>query len=85
MIKAIVHDGKIRPLEPLPKDWHEGQEVRVEKLDDHEALIDEIDRDFAALAALCEISDPAEEDRLEQALRAAHCQAKEQVRKQMGL
>jgi hypothetical protein len=46
---------------------------------------EEIDRDSAVLAALCETSERAEEEQLERALREARCQAKEQVRRHMGL
>lgn len=85
MLKAVVSRGEIRPLEPLPADWQEGQPLRVEKVDDGEMPVEEIDRDFAVLATLCETSEPADEEQLERALQAARLQAKEQVRRQMGL
>jgi hypothetical protein len=84
MLKAVVRNGEIRPLEPLPADWQEGQPLSVEKADD-EATVEEIDRDFAVLNALCESSEPADEEQLELALQEARRQAKEQVRRQMGL
>jgi len=85
MVKAIVSRGEIRPLEPLPADWQEGQPLRIEKADDGETPVEEIDRDFAVLASLCEASEPADEEQLERALHEAHCQAKEQVRRHMRL
>ena len=85
MLKAVVSRGEIRPLEPLPVDWQEGQRLRVEKADDGETPVEEIDRDFAVLAKLCEASEPADEEQLERALQEAHRQAKEQVRRHMGL
>ena len=85
MLKAVVSRGEIRPLEPLPADWQEGQLLRIEKADDGEMPVEEIDRDFASLTALCEASDPAEEEQLERALQEARRQAKEQVRRHMGL
>ena len=85
MAIAVLQNGEIRPLEPLPSDWQEGQRLRVETLDDGEPTSEQIDRDFALLASLCADSDPADEERLSQALRDAHEQAKEQVRRQMGL
>jgi hypothetical protein len=85
MLKAIVSRGEIRPLEPLPADWQEGQRLRVEKADEGETSLEEIDRDFAVLASLCAASDPVDEEQLERALEEAHRQAKEQVRRQMGL
>ena len=85
MVKAVVSRGEIRPLEPLPADWQEGQPLRVEKADDSETAVDEIDRDFAVLATLCEASEPADEEQLERALHGARRQAKEQVRRHIGL
>ena len=85
MLKAIVTQGEIRPLEPLPDDWQEGQRLSVDKADDGEASPEEIDRDFAVLATLCEASEPADEQQLERALQEAHLKAKEQVRRHMGL
>jgi hypothetical protein len=86
MVKAVVSGGEIRPTEPLPADWQEGQPLRVEKADDTNTSSDEeIDRDFAVLASLCETSEPADEEQLERALQEARRQAKEQVRRQMGL
>jgi hypothetical protein len=85
MLKAVVSGGAICPLEPLPADWPEGQPLRVEKADDRETSLEEIDRDFAVLANLCDSSDPADEEQLERVLQDARCQAKEQVRRHMGL
>lgn len=85
MVKAVVSHGEIHPIEPLPVDWHEGQSLRVEKADDSEMQVEEIDRDFAVLSSLCESSEPADEEMLEQALQEARRQAKEQVRQEMGL
>jgi len=82
---AVLQNGEIRPLEPLPAAWQDGQRLRIESLDDGDATPEEIDRDFALLASLCADSDPADEERLGQALSEAHEQAKEQVRRQMGL
>jgi hypothetical protein len=67
---AVLQNGEIRPRKSL---------------DESEPAPDQIDRDFALLANLCSDSDPADEDRLHQALHEAHEQAKDQVRRQMGL
>src|SRR5690349_13672591 len=84
MVKAIVCRGEIRPLEPLPSDWQEGQPLRVEKVNEGETLLEEIDRDFAVLANLCAASEPADEEQLDRSLQEANHQAKEQVRRHMG-
>ena len=85
MPRAVLQNGVIRPLEPLPREWQEGQHLRVEKAEDVEVTAVEIDRDFARLAVLCADSDPVEEERLTQALDQAREQSKAQVRRQMGL
>jgi hypothetical protein len=85
MVKAVVSHGEIRPLEPLPADWQDGQPLRVEKAEDGEPPVEEIDRDFSLLANLCATSDPADDERLEDALGEARRAAKNQVRCQMGL
>ncbi len=85
MVKAVVSCGEIRPLEPLPADWREGQPLQIEKADYSEMPVEEIDRDFAVLASLCSESEPASEDQLDRALHEARRQANEQVRRGMGL
>jgi hypothetical protein len=86
MVRAVVSRGEIRPLDPLPADWPEGLPLRVEPADEEREMTpEEIDRDFEELNRLCADSDPADELRMEQALRKAHEQAKNWVRKDMGL
>ena len=85
MLKAVVSRGEIHPLEPLPADWQEGQPLRIEKADDGEMPVEEIDRDFAVLETLCRTGEPVDEEQLERALQEARRQAKEQVRRHMGL
>ena len=87
MTKAVLSHGEIRPLEPLPTDWVEGQSLQIEKADDNdrEMSTEEIKRDFAILESLCATNDPADEERLEQALQKAERESKEQVRREMGL
>src|SRR5579871_3020945 len=85
MLRAVVSHGEIHPLEPLPPDWHEGQRLRVERADDNETPISEIERDFAVLTAMCQDSDPAEEEHLERGLQEARRHPKDQVSRQMGL
>jgi hypothetical protein len=85
MPKAVLKNGEIRPVEPQPREWQEGEHLCVEKAENGDVTAAEIDRDFARLAILCADSDPAEEERLAQALQQAREQSKAQVRRQMGL
>ncbi len=72
----MVNGSVIRPLEPLPTAWQEGQPVRVEKADDGEGTAEEIDRDFTVLARLCADSEPADEEQLDRALQEARRQGR---------
>jgi len=85
MIKAIITRGQIRPLEPLPTDWHEGQSLLVDRELEQNGSLEAIDSDFAALEQICASNDPANEQMLDLAVLQARSQAKEQVRRQMGL
>ncbi len=85
MIKAIVKNGTIEPLEPIPTEWSDGQEVVVqETYRDSRETPDELDRWYRELDALCVASDPEDDERLRTALAQAHEQAKAVVRRQMG-
>ncbi|MGA2231931.1 MAG: hypothetical protein ABSH22_13625 [Tepidisphaeraceae bacterium] len=66
-IKAVLRDGRIQPLEPLPPDWSDGQELVVEEpdLSATESRIDEWERDLAAATAQLPVE---EHDRFRQAL-----------------
>jgi hypothetical protein len=34
MIRAVVRNGVIQPIEPLPADWNDGRAVVVEQLEE---------------------------------------------------
>ena len=40
MVMAVVRNGEVRPLEPLPPEWQDGQRVRIEKAADGEPSAD---------------------------------------------
>ena len=80
-IKAVLRQGVIQPIEPLPPDWADGQELVVEgpKPARADAEIDQWARELDAAAAQI----PAEEhDRFLQALDQIERESKEAVRKQ---
>jgi hypothetical protein len=87
MPKAVFRNGMVCLLEPVPSEWQEGQELRVESLEPAviaEPMPEQIDHDFQELEALCAAGDDVEDAHLEQALAEAHRLAKEHVRQQMG-
>jgi hypothetical protein len=82
MIRAIVCDGKIHPVEPLPPSWEDGQPVEVQAAPSE---ADEFDDAMREIKRLSQQIDDEDWQRMRTALEEADRQAKELVRKQMGL
>jgi hypothetical protein len=83
MIRAIVQNGLIRPLEPLPAAWIEGHPVIVE--DTVAAPVEDLDAWYRELQALGPaVYDPGEWERVQTILIEADEQAKALVRHEMG-
>jgi hypothetical protein len=86
IIRAMVKNGLLQPLEPLPADWAEGRTLEIdgylEPVDDEREL-EEWYRDMAELTA--ELDDPEDWQRFEETLAEQDRMAKEQVRREMGL
>lgn len=84
MVKAILHGGSIELISPMPSTWGEGQELIIQVAP---ALEDRADlaswaREVEELATQI----PNEDfDRLDEVLTRADREAKELVRRQMGL
>ena len=79
MIRAVVKNRTLEPVDPLPDEWEDGREVLLEVIDeDTEAWA----RHWEELAVKMT---PADIQRLNTALAEADVLAKEQVRKDMGL
>jgi hypothetical protein len=84
MIRAILKNGVIKPAEPLPPDWVEGQELLVDRQFPSEDP-QEIDRWAAQLdeaAAAIPADDAAT---LERALTDVERHSKEGVRREWGV
>jgi hypothetical protein len=50
-IKAVIEQGMIRPLEPLPPDWVEGRVLRIEAAEDEREAPDSWSQEMDALTA----------------------------------
>jgi hypothetical protein len=85
MPKAILKNGAILPLEPLPVEWKDGRELSVEAADEPGETDAEFDVWLAELQALCAGNDPDDLVQVEQRIRVADSEAKSIVRKEMGL
>jgi len=87
MIRAVVKNGVIQPLEPLPSDWKDGREVLVDDLvEPLPSEPDEFDKWSADMKTLtAELNDPQEWQEIEATLAEADRQNKALVRQEMGL
>lgn len=84
MIRAIVQNGLIRPLDPIPPDWVEGHEVVVDVSDLASTL--DVDAWYAELQKLGPaMYEPGEREQVQAILREADETAKDLVRSEMGL
>ncbi len=84
MIRAILRKGMIEPLDELPQQWQDGQELTVEggePSDDPE----EIKKWHERLLALSSQISQADHERMATALTEQDRQAKAQMRREMGI
>ena len=76
MIRAIVQNGLLRPLDPLPLNWAEGRIVIVE--DAESAISDDLDEWYEELNRLGPAQyEPGEREQIQAILAEADPQAKE--------
>lgn len=86
MIRAVLKDGVLHPVDPIPADWMPGQQALVEEGDRAIAISDDIDQWLRDLNSQTAALFTAEEwSLIEQNLNSADQQAKEYVRREMGL
>jgi hypothetical protein len=84
MIRAIIENGQIRPLDPLPLEWTEGQRVIVE--DAESTSSGDLEEWYRELQELGPAQyEPGEWERVQATLAEADELAKAAVRHQMGL
>jgi hypothetical protein len=83
-IRAIIENGQILPLDPLPTEWTEGRQVIVE--DAESAPSDDLEEWYRELQELGPAQfEPGEWERVQATLAEADEMAKAMVRRQMGL
>jgi hypothetical protein len=82
MLKAILRQGVIVPLEPVPREWEDGAALEVLKA---HAPPDDIDAWAEFMNRLCADSSTTDEETMRRAIEEHRRQAKAQVRREMGL
>jgi hypothetical protein len=81
MIRAIYHDGKIQPLDAIPGDWHEGDELVINAAPSADVPLEPFEEWVADLReAVADISDE-DHARMELALTEIEARSKEQARR----
>lgn len=84
MIRAIIEDGQIRPLEPLPAEWIEGSQLIVD--DAGAPPSDDLEEWYRELQELGPAQyEPGEWERVQATLAEADEMARAAVRLEMGL
>jgi DNA-binding transcriptional MocR family regulator len=82
MLKATLKKGEIVPLEPVPLDWKEGATLEVTKMDADDFDVNEWAK---SMNELCADSSPEDEAIMDLAIEEHRKQAKEWMRREMGL
>jgi hypothetical protein len=82
MVRAVLKNGVICPLEPLPPEWTEGWELAIQGVGSPELSPEELNKRFQELDALCKDMDLEDERRRHEAIAKMRRQAKgrEEVR-----
>jgi hypothetical protein len=82
MLKAVLRQGVIIPLEPLPPEWEEGAALEVAKSD---APPLDIDAWAKSMDLLCADSPAEDEEAMRRAIEEHRQQAKAQTAREMRL
>jgi hypothetical protein len=84
MIRAILKKGKIQPLDELPQHWREGKELIVEGCEPSDDPA-EIKKWYDELLGRSAQTSAKDHERMAAALAEQDRQAKELMRREMGL
>lgn len=81
MPRAVVKNGVIIPLDPLPPEWADGRELWVDEVADqiHMETTNDSNHENPPIQ-----EDPEDDDRLTEAIARIRQQAKSMARRQMG-
>lgn len=85
MPRAVLKNGVIYPVDPLPPEWIDGKELWIEESHEPDANLQGEDHWLDELDAMVAENDPEDFKKLEEALRVADQEAKEWMRREMGL
>jgi predicted DNA-binding antitoxin AbrB/MazE fold protein len=84
MIRAIYHNGVIRPLDSVPPEWNDGDEVMVERSKAAPTDV-ELDQWIAEVSDVAAHISDEDHARVAAAIAAHRAEAKKWARREMGL
>ena len=85
MPRAVLKNGVIYPVEPLPPEWADGKELVVQPAEEIEDTEEALDNWLEELNAMCADSDPADEALIQAAIEEQKRESKAYMRREMGL
>lgn len=87
MTKAVLKNGVIHPVEPLPTNWTEGTQLQVQKAPAPKKKHKRFDIDdwFKRVEKAAAEIDPEDWERMQRAIDKHRAQAKEYAKRQAGL
>ena len=86
MLKAVLKNGVIYPVEALPPEWADGKELEVNDPSGSAAsAASEADAWFSRMETLVADMSPEEDSRLQEAIDKVRREAKERARRKLGL
>jgi hypothetical protein len=84
MVRAILKNGRIEPVDPLPHEWNDGRELRVEA-QDHDPTREELERWLRDCDESAGNLTAEDWTSFERALADHEREQKELMRREMGL
>lgn len=85
MIRALYRDGKIEPVDAIPSDWREGDELAVEMFQPASGANESFEDWVAELNAACAEISEEDHQRAMAAIAEHRADAKRWMRRDMGL
>jgi hypothetical protein len=85
MPRAVLKNGVIYSVEPLPAEWADGQELVVQPAGKVEDTEEALDNWLEELNAMCADSDPVDFAKLQASIEEQKRESKAYMRREMGL
>ena len=85
MTRAILKNGVIVPIDPVPEEWADGRELWLEEAPGGKKRHQPVDEWIREVEKSAAQVDQKDWEEMQAALDSMHKEAKEQVRREMGL